>query len=62
MTPPGARRVWIAAVLVGLLAVAVFLPSLRNGFLWDDPIVLDRQLPYFSGPADAFFPPAGVPQ
>ncbi|MCU0222546.1 MAG: tetratricopeptide repeat protein [Acidobacteria bacterium] len=62
MTPPSARRVGIAAVLVGLLAVAVFLPSLHNGFIWDDAIVLDRQLPYFDGPADAFFPPAGVPQ
>ena len=57
-----ARATLIAAALVGLLAVAIYLPSLRNGFVWDDPIVLDRQLPYFDGPGDAFFPPPDVPQ
>jgi tetratricopeptide (TPR) repeat protein len=59
---PTPRATLIAATLVGLLAVAIFLPSLRNSFVWDDPIVLGRQLPYFDGPADAFFPPPEVPQ
>jgi tetratricopeptide (TPR) repeat protein len=62
VSPPRPRSVAAAAVLVGLLAVAVYLPALRHGFIWDDPIVLDRQLPYFDGPFDAFFPPPGVPQ
>ncbi len=62
MSRPTARTTWIAAALVGALAVAVYLPSLRNDFVWDDPIVLERQLPYFDGPADAFFPPRDVPQ
>ncbi len=62
MSRPTARTTWLAAALVGALAVAVYLPSLRNDFVWDDPIVLERQLPYFDGPADAFFPPRDVPQ
>jgi tetratricopeptide (TPR) repeat protein len=59
---PVPRSAALAAALVGLVAVAVYLPSLHNRFVWDDPIVLDRQLPYFDGPSDAFFPPPGVPQ
>ena len=58
---PG-RAAWLAAGAVALLAIALYLPSLGHGFIWDDPLVLDRQLPYFDGPLDAFFPSADVPQ
>ncbi|MBP1612129.1 MAG: hypothetical protein H6Q01_792, partial [Acidobacteria bacterium] len=46
---PG-RAAWLAAGAAALLAIALYLPSLGNGFIWDDPLVLDRQLPYFDGP------------
>lgn len=50
------------ALLVGLLALAVHLPALRNGFVWDDPIVLERQLPVFRSLTDVLVPPTGIPQ
>jgi predicted negative regulator of RcsB-dependent stress response len=34
------HRPFLAATLPVLAAVAVYLPALRNGFIWDDPTVL----------------------
>ena len=31
---------WLAAALPVLAAVVVYLPALRNGFIWDDPTVI----------------------
>jgi len=50
------------AVAVTVLALAVYANSLANGFVWDDPIILARQLPLFDSPLAVLFPPAGVPQ
>lgn len=57
-----ARPAGVASALVAALAVLLYLPSLGNGFVWDDRIVLERQLPYFDGLLDAFRPPASIPQ
>ena len=58
----GRRCAWLVALAVGALAIALYLPSLGNGLVWDDPIVLHRLLPYFDGVGDAFFPPADAPR
>ena len=58
----GRRSAWLVALAVGVLATALYLPSLGNGLVWDDPIVLNRLLPYFDGIGDAFFPPADAPR
>lgn len=52
----------LAAVFVTLLAVAVFAPAVDNDFVWDDPIVFERQLPFFDSAGSVFFPPQGIPQ
>ncbi|MDQ7088780.1 MAG: tetratricopeptide repeat protein [Acidobacteriota bacterium] len=52
----------LAALLVALVAVAAFRPSFDNEFIWDDPIVFQRQLPYFDSLANVFDPPKSIPQ
>lgn len=42
---PGARRKTsplMSAGLLGLLVFAVYLPSFRGGFVWDDPLLIER--------------------
>lgn len=51
-----------AAIGVGLLAVAAYANSLTNGFVWDDQIILDRQLVAFPSLGAVLIPPAGIPQ
>src|SRR5512147_1576310 len=52
----------VVALLLALLACAAFANALGNGFVWDDPIILARQLPVFRGVGAVFFPPPNVPQ
>ncbi|MDX2170770.1 MAG: tetratricopeptide repeat protein, partial [Deltaproteobacteria bacterium] len=60
--PPGASLDWRAALLVALAAFAVYANSLSNGFVWDDPIILSRQLVVFRSAADVLAPPRDIPQ
>lgn len=53
-----ARGWWILAPLA---ALAVYAPTLRFGFIWDDPLVLD-QLRRFRSPIDLLRFPPGVPR
>jgi tetratricopeptide (TPR) repeat protein len=48
--------------LVFAAALAVYTNSLGNGFVWDDPIILSRQLVVFRNPADVLVPPRDIPQ
>jgi len=52
----------LLAATIGLVAAAFFAQAVGNDFFWDDTIVLDRQLPYFTGLRDAFFPPQHLRQ
>jgi len=47
---------------VCLLAFATYANALANGFVWDDSIILARQLPLFRSPASILFPPPNIPQ
>jgi protein O-mannosyl-transferase len=60
---PG-RNSWLlpAVIGVGILAAAAYANSLANGFVWDDQIILDRQLVAFRSLGDVLLPPAGIPQ
>jgi tetratricopeptide (TPR) repeat protein len=53
---------WILlfTLLSALAAFGIFYTSLSNGFVWDDPGVLERQLPAFRSIKDIFFPPYGI--
>jgi len=57
---------WVRPTYIGLaaalLALVVYANALRNELVWDDPIVLTRQLQAFQSIGDVFFPPAGIPQ
>lgn len=52
----------VVVALPALLAAAVYANAIGNGFVWDDPIVLKRQLVVFHSVADVLFPPRGIPQ
>ncbi len=49
-------------IIAILAAFGVYYNALSNGFIWDDPIVLERQVPAFLSAKDIFFPPAGIPE
>jgi Flp pilus assembly protein TadD len=68
--PPGPRVAaaprtvwtWIAPATVALAALLVYANSLGNGFVWDDPIILTRQLVVFRSVGDVLAPPRDIPQ
>jgi len=53
---------WAAPALIGLAALVVYGNSLSNGFVWDDPIILTRQLTVFRTVGDVLVPPRDIPQ
>ncbi len=50
------------ACLCVAVAAALFAPTLRYDFVWDDPISVRRWLPALPSLASVFFPPANIPQ
>ena len=52
----------LVAVAVAALAAAVYVNALANGLVWDDPIVLDRQLRAFRTLGDLLVTPRNIPQ
>ncbi len=52
---------WLALAVVAA-AFGAYWGSLDNDFVWDDPIVLDRQLPFFDSVGNVLKPPPGIPQ
>lgn len=57
--PPAVR--W-APLLVGLAALLTYANSLTNGFVWDDLVIVERQLVVFDSAADVLAPPRDIPQ
>lgn len=53
---------WCGVAAVGAVAVAVYANSLANGFVWDDPIIVERQLAVFRSLGDVLITPRGIPQ
>ncbi|MFN8625239.1 MAG: tetratricopeptide repeat protein [Candidatus Binatia bacterium] len=47
---------------MAVVAAAVYLNALANGLVWDDPIVLTRQLLAFRSVRDLIFMPRNIPQ
>jgi Tfp pilus assembly protein PilF len=63
--PPQAdarRPLLPAALAVAALAAATYASTLGYGFVWDDPISVQRWLPALTKWWSAFFPPANIPQ
>jgi len=61
--PDSAARGWpLALAGVALVALLVYANSLGNGFVWDDPIIIERQLIVFDSLADVLITPRGIPQ
>lgn len=58
------RKALIAliAVMLAVLAGSLYSSAIDNGFIWDDPIVFSRQLPYFDSLKNVFMPPPRIPQ
>jgi tetratricopeptide (TPR) repeat protein len=52
----------LIGVAVVVLALAVYLNALANGLVWDDPIILTRQLLAFQSLRDLIFLPRNIPQ
>ncbi len=52
----------VAGACVAALAAVVYANALANGLVWDDPIVLDRQLLAFRTLHDLIFTPRNIPQ
>jgi len=53
--------VW-GAFAVAVAALLTYANSLGNGFVWDDPIILSRQLVVFRSAGDVLAPPRDIPQ
>lgn len=60
--PAASPTRWLAPLAVALTAFAVYANSLGNGFVWDDPIILERQLVVFRTAGDVLLPPRDIPQ
>lgn len=62
--PPRAasRRAWAAPAAVILAALLTYAVSLGNGFVWDDPVIVERQLVAFDSLGDVLAPPRDIPQ
>jgi protein O-mannosyl-transferase len=56
------RQPWFVGAGVAALATAVYLNALANGLVWDDPIILTRQLLAFQSLRDLIFLPRNIPQ
>jgi protein O-mannosyl-transferase len=52
----------LVGAAVAVLAAAVYANALANGLVWDDPIVLDRQLRAFRTLGDLIVTPRNIPQ
>jgi len=52
---------WLGLAAAAVLAVAVYANALDNGFVWDDPIILERQLVVFDSFAEVMVTPRGIP-
>ena len=52
----------LVGAAVTVVAAAVYVNALANGLVWDDPIVLTRQLLAFRGVRDLVFLPRNIPQ
>ncbi|MBX3025323.1 tetratricopeptide repeat protein [bacterium] len=63
-TGPAARdrRRWLAPGVVALAALLTYAPSLDNGFVWDDMVIVERQLVVFDSLGDVLAPPRDIPQ
>ena len=59
---PPRRTAAICCAAVAALALAAYANTLANGFVWDDPIILQRQLAIFDSPATVLIAPRGIPQ
>jgi tetratricopeptide (TPR) repeat protein len=59
---PAQRAAAISCAAVAALAFSTYANSLANGFVWDDSIILTRQLVLFGSAADVVLPPRGIPQ
>ncbi len=51
----------LAALVPVVAAIALYLPALRNGFVWDDPLVL-QQLRAIHSVGDLFVLPPSIPR
>jgi tetratricopeptide (TPR) repeat protein len=52
----------VVGASVAVLAAVVYANALANGLVWDDPIVLDRQLRAFQTFGDLIVTPRNIPQ
>lgn len=60
--PGAATRAWWPPLLVALVALSTYANSLDNGFVWDDPVIIERQLVVFDSVAAVLSPPRDIPQ
>ena len=56
------RRGWLAPAAVVLAALLTYAASLDNGFVWDDMVIVERQLVVFDSLGDILSPPRDIPQ
>src|SRR3990172_8011989 len=53
------KFLWVIPVVV---ALAVHGNTLDNGFVWDDRVIIENQMPAFHTLGDVFFPGKGIEQ
>lgn len=58
---PAPTRFASGLAVLGCLAAGVYANALGNGFVWDDPIIVERQLVVFDSLGDVLVTPRGIP-
>lgn len=52
----------LVGLAVAIVAIGAYWDAFDNEFIWDDPIIFNRQLPYFDSLGNVFQPPKSIPQ
>ncbi len=56
------KRALVLAAVIALIAAALYAPARNFGLVWDDPVVIQQQLPRLDSWRLAFFPPTDIPE
>ncbi len=51
------KKLWFYILAIGVFSLLIYLPSLRNGFIWDDEVIINHQIQTLRDVKSFLFPP-----